>query len=127
MFTPNSDGSEPSLSAAALERLLSVVEAFDRAWRDGTPRLEDFLSRFDEANTATDGAERESLPRALFGELLGVEIEYRRGRGETPQPTDYLTRFPAEGRLIEAACLAERSDVSRSAEPNLRSRCPLTT
>ena len=103
---PPSD-SEHSLSANALEQLANVVEAFDRAWRAGTPQLEDFLGRVAEPDEQCDGAETAALRAALFSALLGVEIEYRRRRGEAPQPADYWNRFPDDVRRIEVACLSE--------------------
>ena len=39
----------------------------------------------------------------LFGALLGLEIEWRRGAGESPGRDEYLGRFPAEVRTIAAA------------------------
>lgn len=101
--------SEPSLSPTALEQLAEVVEKFDRAWQVGTPRLEDYLGGLDEPHSARDVAERLPLRTALFAELLGVEIEYRRRRGETPQPEDYQIRFPAAACQIEVACQPEQN------------------
>ena len=98
---------EPSLSADALQRLAAVVELFDRAWREGTPRLEDFLGRADERDATLDAAQDSRFRAALFGELLAVEIEYRRQRGDVPQPADYVTRFASESGRIERACRSE--------------------
>ena len=79
--SPN-DGSQP-LSQA--QRLNAVCDRFERAWQAGPrPRIEDYLAE-------AAGPER----AALLRELVPLEAEYRRRRGEEPRPEDYRTRFPA--------------------------------
>ena len=66
----------PLDSLAQALRVNLACERFELAWRVGEePRIEDVL------NTATPG-DRESLLR----ELLVLEIELRRDRGEKPSP-----------------------------------------
>jgi WD40 repeat protein len=61
-----------------------VCDAFEQAWRSGQrPRLEDSVS-------LVGGAER----AALLCELIPLEVEYRRGQGESPRAEEYAARFP---------------------------------
>jgi serine/threonine protein kinase len=48
--------------------------------------------------------ERAAVPdrRKLFRELLALELELRRNRGERPTPEEYRARFPAEAEVIAA-------------------------
>src|SRR5262249_18631721 len=84
---------------------------FEAAFRAGQgPRIEDYLA------AAADG-ERP----ALLGELLGLELELRRKRGERPEPQEYLDRFPGEAGLVRAAFEAASSGPGRvPAAPPLR-------
>jgi WD40 repeat protein/predicted Ser/Thr protein kinase len=86
---------DEALSRAAARRVDEACDQFEKAWRSGgQPRLEDALAGV---------AEPERGP--LFRELLAVELELRRGRGERPSAADYLSRFPEQaeviGRLLE--------------------------
>ena len=66
---------------------------FDQAWRSGTqPRIEDYLVSVAEP--------RRGL---LLGELVRVERQRRRGRGEDPSPAEYHRRFPDDAPVIDAA------------------------
>src|SRR5437016_784705 len=79
---PPQDSSDPALARA--QQIDQICDRFEAAWRTGRrPRVEDFL---DEAT----GPER----TALLCELLAVEVYHRRTAGETPQPEDFLARFP---------------------------------
>lgn len=70
----------------ALERIDRVCTRFEECWRNGPrPDLRDFL--------AGDGEER----RALFRELLQVELEYRRKGGERLTAEECRQRFAGEG------------------------------
>jgi hypothetical protein len=61
-----------------------VCNRFEAAWKAGTPpRLEDFLGD-------TPGPGR----AALLGELVPLEVYYRRARGEDCRPEEYQARFP---------------------------------
>ena len=67
-----------------------VCERYEAAWREGTvPRIEESLRQVPEAARS-----------ALFTELLALELELRRGRGERPTPKEYLDRFPEQARSI---------------------------
>ena len=80
---------DPSLPLSADYRVDDVCRRFEADWRAGrTPRLEEFLG-------GVEGDER----KGLLWELLQVEVEYRRGRGETPLEGEYARRFPDHSGL----------------------------
>jgi WD40 repeat protein/tRNA A-37 threonylcarbamoyl transferase component Bud32 len=63
---------------------------FEDAWQSGqAPRLETFL----EGTSATGRA-------ALLGELLAIELEYRRKLGERPGVEEYARRFTGYGPIV---------------------------
>src|SRR5437016_230060 len=71
--------SEPSLSPTLAEEVDRVCNDFEAAWRavgsgGWAPRLEDYLR----------AATQEARPH-LLRELLGLELDYRRRRGEWPE------------------------------------------
>jgi WD40 repeat protein/tRNA A-37 threonylcarbamoyl transferase component Bud32 len=86
-------GPDKRLDSTRLER--DVDEACDRfeaAWRAGSrPMIEDFLI----GTTDSDHA-------VLLRHLLGLELDYRSGLGESPGPSDYRHRFPGHEGLIDS-------------------------
>ncbi len=77
----------------------SVCDRFEEAFRaGGTPTIEAML-----ATIAV-----EVRPR-LFAELLSIECWWRKRRGETAEPNDYLARFPDFQQTIIAAFAAPKS------------------
>jgi serine/threonine protein kinase len=87
-----SDTSFEHLPLAAKRRIDAVCERFERDWRAGArPRLESFC-------TQVPGDEQ----AILFGELLHVEVEFRRRAGEIPVAEDYLDRFPSRAEVIRS-------------------------
>jgi serine/threonine protein kinase len=78
------------LSPTAIERIDEVCDRFEAAWRAGQwPRIEDSLGE----------AQWPERP-ALLGELLVLDLAYRRRRGEQPAPEEYRLRFPEHSELI---------------------------
>jgi WD40 repeat protein/tRNA A-37 threonylcarbamoyl transferase component Bud32 len=79
-----------------------ILERFQNAWTDSEPstprpRIEDYLQDAPEA-----------LRPVLLPELIALEIAHRKGRGESPEPNEYLQRFPTLpsdvlARIFEAA------------------------
>jgi tetratricopeptide (TPR) repeat protein/tRNA A-37 threonylcarbamoyl transferase component Bud32 len=70
-----------------------MCDRFESAWWAGpAPRIEDYLADADEADRAT-----------LLGELLALERELRRRRGDRPRAEEYLDRFPAHAEVVHAA------------------------
>src|SRR4051812_12123590 len=69
---------------------------FESAWRAGQkPRIEDYLKEVDELEQA-----------ALLRELVAIELELRRGRGDRPALQGYRDRFPAYLSLIDSSYYA---------------------
>jgi serine/threonine protein kinase len=80
-------------SLEALGRIVDVADRFESAWRHGLhPRIEAFL----DDGPPTDRGE-------LLQELLRIELQLRRGRGETPRAEEYAARFPLDRERIDAA------------------------
>ena len=74
-------------------RINDACNLFEAAWRAGAaPRLEEFVSGW-------EGAERPALLR----ELVPLDADYRRARGEPCRPADYLARFPD----LDPSCLGD--------------------
>ena len=98
--------SEPSHGASVKSRTLRIDEEidaicsdFDARWRNGeSPQLEEFLKRRELAAT-----------ESLLCELLKIELEYRRKRGDTPTSDEYQKRF-AEHRRQVADLFVESED-----------------
>ena len=73
-----------------MRRLDDAYVRFDAEWQAGRrPRIEDYLDGLSEADRTR-----------LLRDLLAVELEFRRGRGEGPTPEDYETRFPGQSGVI---------------------------
>jgi hypothetical protein len=65
-----------------------LCDAFEQAWRAGAqPRIEEYLTNAADAERA-----------ALLHELLGIELELRRERGEQPSGDEYVAAFPNMAR-----------------------------
>jgi hypothetical protein len=86
---------------AVLLRIDSVCLRFEEEWKAGrTPSLQDAL-----------GEARGDERSALLAELLKLEADYRRRRGETPLPDAYLPRFPEDAGAVLAAFSASEDTV----------------
>src|SRR5262245_49292591 len=78
-------------------RVDAECRRFEAEWRGGcAPRIEDFLARADPPQRI-----------ALFRELLALEVELRRDRGERPDPSAYRDRFPNHAAAIGAVLAPE--------------------
>jgi WD40 repeat protein/tRNA A-37 threonylcarbamoyl transferase component Bud32 len=85
-----------------LQQLNALCDDFELSWRSGiAPRVEDVLARAAPENR-----------RELLLELVALELSYRRGRGEKPDQSEYIARFPDEACVVEQAFLADRGDRS---------------
>jgi hypothetical protein len=81
---------------SAARRIDAACDHFEAAWRGGQePRIEDFL----------DAAAEAERP-ALLRELITLEIELRRKRGEDPKPGEYRDRFPGQAAMVDDALTA---------------------
>ncbi len=75
-MTPRTSVGEEELPVAELLLVDAACDRFEAAWRGGSePQLAPFLA----------AASALARPR-LFRELLTIDLEYRLGRGERPQP-----------------------------------------
>ena len=83
-----------SLPGALQKRVDRACDDFESAWLAGRrPKLEDYL-----------GGLLEPERSALVRELVLLEVDYRSGAGEDPQPEDYFARFPTlDSAWIESA------------------------
>jgi serine/threonine protein kinase len=98
-----------SLPPTRWQGLLAVYDRFEAAWRTGQePRIEDYLGE----TPAPDLS-------ALLHELLALEVELRRDRGESPTPEEYHSRFRGHAELIGAvfAETVSHDATSRPATP----------
>ena len=75
------------------QRIHPFCEEFEARWREGgDPRIEESLERADERDRG-----------ALRRELLLLEVEIKRARGEATSHADYRTRFPdAASDIVDA-------------------------
>ncbi|MGP0068634.1 MAG: protein kinase domain-containing protein [Isosphaeraceae bacterium] len=76
-------------------RIVTACDRFEAEWRDDrSPRIEDYLDRAGP-----------TLRDRLFPELLGIELEIKRERGEVIRPDEYLQRFPERAAAVADAFL----------------------
>src|SRR5436853_7895563 len=73
----------------AKRRIDAVCARFEDGWRAGRPDIAAYLA---------EGHDGERP--VLLVELLLIELECRRRRGETPLLEDYLAKFPAHASLL---------------------------
>jgi len=85
---------QKKLPIAALERIDDRCAEFEQRWQlNEPPSIESVLS------DDVTGVERE----VLLAELVVLEIDYRRRRGDTPTTQEYLDRFPEHSSAINDA------------------------
>jgi len=85
---------QKKLPIAALERIDDLCAEFERKWQsDEPPTIESVLSG------GISPIERD----ILLTELIVLDIDYRRRRGETPTKQEYLDRFPEVSKAINDA------------------------
>ena len=74
-------------------RIVTICDQFEAEWRDDrSPRIEDYLERAEP-----------DLRDMLFPELIAIEVELRRERGEDPTPDEFHRRFPESPQAIADA------------------------
>jgi serine/threonine-protein kinase len=85
---------EKKLPIAALERIDDLCAEFERKWQtDDSLKIESLISEVDSPT------ERETL----LAELIVLDIDYRRRRGEKPTKQEYLDRFPENTDAVSDA------------------------
>jgi serine/threonine protein kinase len=73
--------------------MIEACERYEADWRAGQrPRIEEFLEAIPEPDRPT-----------FLRELLAVELELRRERGERPGPGEYRARFPNQDAAVDVA------------------------
>lgn len=77
-------------------RIEEVCTHFEDAWKAAGP--EDLPPRLEEYLGDATGPER----RALLRELLLLDLDYRRARGEVPGTDDYAARLPGDAEALRA-------------------------
>jgi len=92
---------------AALERIDQLCADFERKWQaNEPPAIESVLS--------------EDVPElerdVLLAELIVLDVDYRRRRGESPAKQEYLDRFPDDSQAIDNA-LNDGVKSTRAFEP----------
>lgn len=83
---------QQKLPIAVLERIDDHCVVFEKRWQAGDPPSIESAIAGDIAKIERD---------ALLAELIVLEIDYRRRRGETPTAKEYIERFPQDARAIE--------------------------
>lgn len=83
------------LPIEALERIDDLCAQFEQKWQADEPVSIESLVAGEFAPL-----ERE----ALLAELIVLDVDYRRRRGETPTEREYLERFPEHADAIHDAC-----------------------
>src|SRR6516165_5459347 len=97
---------DDSLSPADLMRVIAVCERFEAAWNGGrAERIEDLQ---DELSGP--------LRSRLFRELLALELELRRARGEQPGQDEYRARFPDRAGSISVVFQTSRHERAAMAD-----------
>jgi len=85
---------QKKLPIAALERIDDLCADFERKWQsDEPPTIESVLA----------GDVSPTEQEVLLAELIALDVDYRRRRGETPTKQEYLDRFPEGSRAVNDA------------------------
>ncbi len=82
------------LTIESLERIDDFCAEFERQWQSGHPQT------IESALVVTLSTEEREL---LLSELLLLEIDYRRRKGDQPKPDEYVHRFPDHAQTIRDA------------------------
>ena len=98
-MSPGSQEDQAGLSPTLWAHVDDACLRFEAAWQaDQRPAIETYL-----------GAAPEPGRSLLLRELLGLELAYRRRRGERPAPEEYGPRFPGHAELISHVFREENS------------------
>jgi serine/threonine protein kinase len=89
-MSARSGATNTELPLGVLDRIDQICDRFEGGWQSGLrPRVEDHIGEIAEAYRG-----------ALLCELLAVELDARRRRGERPTPAEYEARCPEHAELI---------------------------
>jgi eukaryotic-like serine/threonine-protein kinase len=89
---------QKKLPIAALERIDDLCADFERQWQSGEPRTIESAIAEERSTTERD---------VLLAELIVLEIDYLRRRGESPSLQEYLARFPEDSKLVHGVFQAD--------------------
>ena len=95
------------LPIVALERIDDLCGDFERKWQSNEPPAIESLLPADISPLERD---------VLLAELIALDVDYRRRRGETPTTQEYLERFPEDSAAINDA-LKDSAESARVFEP----------
>lgn len=105
---------DPAVSVETLQRVDECCEQFERRWQESKPEsIEPLLSGW-------HGLER----RALLRELLAIDLEYRRGRGEAVSPEALKSRFAGDEDIVDLVLSETPIDGSEDGFPPFLSDHP---
>jgi formylglycine-generating enzyme required for sulfatase activity len=91
---------DQSMTPSYLERVITVCDDFEAAWRNGRePWIEDYLL-----------SQPELIRPALLREMLAIELELRVRFGEALVLQDYLDRFPSDAVLVRSIFQSARTN-----------------
>ena len=103
---------QKKLPIEALERIDDLCAAFEQKWQTNEPpSIESVLA----------GQVGTSERDVLLAELIALDIDYRRRRGEAPTAQEYLKRFPDDASAINDALKVDGKS-TRAFEPPTVSR-----
>jgi len=108
------DATQASLTPSEVARLEQEVEAFEREWERGEPRLADFLPPAAAGDSGSVGT-------ALAYELALIDLEHRLKRGQPARAEQYLGVHPAldgSGSFLREAVALEFA-LRKRADPAL--------
>ena len=95
-MTGKSSFDSATLAPEAARHVDDICTWFERAWKRGDrPRIEDLLEVAAEAERP-----------ALLRELIALEVELRRSRGEDPKSAEFRQRFPGQTTVVDSALTA---------------------
>lgn len=98
---------QKKLPIAALERIDDLCAEFERKWQSNEPTTIESMLAGEVTAEARD---------VLLAELIVLDVDYRRRRGETPTRQEFLDRFPGDSNAINDA-LSEGAKQTRAFEP----------
>ncbi len=101
---------QKKLPIATLERIDDLCAEFEKKLQTNEPPSIESLLAGEVAPIERD---------ALLAELIVLEIDYRRRRGEAPTKQEYLDRFPEDAKVINDACNEGRKPTGAFEPPSV--------
>lgn len=101
---------QKKLPIATLERIDDCCAEFERRWQSDEPAAIEPLLKGDFSDTERD---------VLLVELVMLDLDYRRRRGETPTKQEYLDRFPEHANAVHDALNEDRQQAGAFVPPTV--------